>query len=35
MRRVTLTDSTHDEGGLTAKDIAGAAMADRRALEKA
>jgi len=28
-KRVTLTYSTHDEGGLTAKDFAGAAMADR------
>ena len=27
-RRVTLSWSTHDEGGLTAKDIAGAKMAD-------
>ena len=30
-RRVTLSWSTHDEGGLTAKDIAGAKMADRHA----
>ena len=30
-RRVTLSWSTHDEGGLTAKDFAGAAMADRHA----
>lgn len=28
-KRVTLTYSTHDEGGLTDKDFAGAAMADR------
>lgn len=28
-KRVTLTWSTHDEGGLTAKDFAGAAAADR------
>jgi 4a-hydroxytetrahydrobiopterin dehydratase len=28
-KRVTLTWSTHDEGGLTEKDFAGAAMADR------
>ncbi len=28
-KRVTLTYSTHDEGGLTAKDFAGAATADR------
>ena len=28
-KRVTLTYSTHDEGGLTEKDFAGAAMADR------
>jgi 4a-hydroxytetrahydrobiopterin dehydratase len=34
-RRVTLAWSTHDEGGLTAKDIAGARMADRRAREQA
>ena len=34
-KRVTLSYSTHDEGGLTAKDIAGAAMADRRSQEKA
>ena len=32
-RRVTLSWSTHDEGGLTAKDIAGATMADRCAQE--
>jgi 4a-hydroxytetrahydrobiopterin dehydratase len=30
-KRVTLTYSTHDEGGLTEKDFAGAAMADRLA----
>ena len=34
-RRVTLSWSTHDEGGLTAKDIEGARMADRRAREQA
>ena len=34
-KRVTLSYSTHDEGGLTAKDIAGAKMADRHAQEKA
>jgi 4a-hydroxytetrahydrobiopterin dehydratase len=34
-RRVTLSWSTHDEGGLTAKDIAGAKTADRRAHEQA
>src|ERR1700746_2123496 len=28
-RRVTLSYSTHSEGGLTAKDFAGAALADR------
>ncbi len=28
-KRVTLVYSTHSEGGLTAKDFAGAAMADR------
>lgn len=33
-RRVTLSWSTHDEGGLTTKDIAGARMADRRAREQ-
>jgi 4a-hydroxytetrahydrobiopterin dehydratase len=27
-RRVTITYSTHSEGGLTAKDLAGAAMVD-------
>jgi len=34
-RRVTLSWSTHDEGGLTAKDIAGAKMADGHAREQA
>jgi 4a-hydroxytetrahydrobiopterin dehydratase len=34
-RRVMLSWSTHDEGGLTAKDIAGAKMADRHAREQA
>jgi len=34
-RRVTLSWSTHDEGGITAKDIAGAKMADRHAREQA
>ena len=34
-RRVTLSWSTHDEGGLTAKDIAGATMADHHAGEQA
>ena len=33
-RRVTLSLSTHDEGGLTAKDIAGAKIADRHAQEQ-
>jgi len=33
-KRVTLSWSTHDEGGLTAKDIAGARMADRHAREQ-
>ena len=28
-KRVTLTYSTHDQGGLTEKDFAGAKMADR------
>ena len=32
-RRVTVSWSTHDEGGLTAKDIAGAMMTDRHASE--
>ena len=30
-KRVTLTYSTHSEGGLTVKDFEGAAMADRLA----
>jgi 4a-hydroxytetrahydrobiopterin dehydratase len=30
-KRVTLTYSTHSEGGLTVKDFAGAAAADRLA----
>ena len=30
-KRVTLTYSTHSEGGLTARDFDGAAMADRLA----
>ena len=30
-KRVTLTYSTHSEGGLTVKDFAGAATADRLA----
>ena len=30
-KRVTLTYSTHSEGGITAKDFAGAAAADRHA----
>jgi 4a-hydroxytetrahydrobiopterin dehydratase len=30
-KRVTLTYSTHSEGGLTEKDFVGAAMADRLA----
>ncbi len=30
-RRVTLIFSTHSEGGLTQKDVDGAAMADRKA----
>jgi 4a-hydroxytetrahydrobiopterin dehydratase len=34
-RRVTLTYSTHSEGGLTPKDFDGAKMADRVATEKA
>ena len=33
-RRVTLSWSTHDEGGLTAKDVAGAKMADGHAREQ-
>ena len=31
-KRVTLTYSTHSEGGLTDKDFAGAAMADGKAI---
>ena len=34
-KRVTLTYSTHSEGGLTDKDFDGARMADRVASEKA
>jgi 4a-hydroxytetrahydrobiopterin dehydratase len=34
-KRVTLTYSTHSEGGLTPKDFAGARMADQVAAEKA
>ena len=34
-KRVTLTYSTHSEGGLTTKDFEGAKMADRLAAEKA
>jgi 4a-hydroxytetrahydrobiopterin dehydratase len=34
-KRVTLTYSTHSEGGLTAKDFDGAIMADRVAAEEA
>jgi 4a-hydroxytetrahydrobiopterin dehydratase len=34
-KRVTLTYSTHSEGGLTAKDFDGAKMADRVAAEEA
>jgi 4a-hydroxytetrahydrobiopterin dehydratase len=33
-KRVTLTYSTHSEGGLTPKDFDGARMADRVAAEK-
>jgi 4a-hydroxytetrahydrobiopterin dehydratase len=33
-RRVNVSWSTHDEGGITAKDIAGASMTDRRAREQ-
>ena len=33
-RRVTLSWSTHDEGGLTAKDVAGARMSDGHAQGK-
>ena len=32
-KRVTLVYSTHSEGGLTAKDFTGAAMADRIAAQ--
>lgn len=32
-RRVTLTYSTHSEGGLTAKDLDGAQTAERLAIE--
>ena len=34
-KRVTLSYSTHSEGGLTAKDFDGARMADRKAREVA
>jgi 4a-hydroxytetrahydrobiopterin dehydratase len=34
-KRVTLTYSTHSEGGLTTKDFDGAHMADRVAAEEA
>jgi 4a-hydroxytetrahydrobiopterin dehydratase len=34
-KRVTLSYSTHSEGGLTAKDIDGAQMAERKAKESA
>ena len=34
-RRVTLSWSTHDEGGLTVKDLDGAKMAERHAHEQA
>jgi 4a-hydroxytetrahydrobiopterin dehydratase len=34
-KRVTLSYSTHSEGGLTAKDLEGARMADGRAREGA
>lgn len=33
-RRVTLSYSTHSEGGLTTKDFDGARMADRKAREQ-
>jgi len=33
-KRVTLTYSTHSEGGLTEKDFAGAAAADRLAARR-
>ena len=32
-RRVTLSWSTHDEGGLTMKDVAGAKMSEKHARE--
>jgi 4a-hydroxytetrahydrobiopterin dehydratase len=34
-KRVTLSYSTHSEGGLTEKDLDGARMADRKAREGA
>jgi 4a-hydroxytetrahydrobiopterin dehydratase len=34
-KRVTLSYSTHSEGGLTTKDFDGARMADRKAREGA
>lgn len=34
-KRVTLSYSTHSEGGVTAKDIEGARMADRKARDQA
>ena len=34
-KRVTLSYSTHDEGGLTTKDFAGARMAEQKARESA
>jgi 4a-hydroxytetrahydrobiopterin dehydratase len=34
-KRVTLSYSTHSEGGLTMKDVDGARMADRKAREGA
>ena len=33
-RRVTLTWTTHSQGGVTAKDIDGARMADRHARQQ-
>lgn len=33
-RRVTVEYSTHSEGGLTAKDVEGARMADRKSREE-
>jgi 4a-hydroxytetrahydrobiopterin dehydratase len=33
-KRVTLSYSTHSEGGVTAKDVEGARMADRKALDQ-